>query len=58
MQKADVVVYDNLVSKEIIEMTRRDATRIFVGKERANHTMPQAEINTLLVRLAKEGKRA
>jgi len=57
MQKADVVVYDNLVSKEIIEMTRRDATRIFVGKERANHTMPQAEINTLLVRLAKEGKR-
>jgi uroporphyrin-III C-methyltransferase/precorrin-2 dehydrogenase/sirohydrochlorin ferrochelatase len=57
MQKAEVVVYDNLVSKEIVEMTRRDATRIFVGKERANHTMPQEEINTLLVRLAKEGKR-
>jgi len=57
MQKADVVVYDNLVSKPIVEMTRRDATRIFVGKQRDNHTMPQEEINELLVRLAKEGKR-
>jgi uroporphyrin-III C-methyltransferase/precorrin-2 dehydrogenase/sirohydrochlorin ferrochelatase len=57
MQKADVVVYDNLVSKPIVEMTRRDAERIFVGKKRGNHTLPQEEINTLLVRLAKEGKR-
>jgi uroporphyrin-III C-methyltransferase/precorrin-2 dehydrogenase/sirohydrochlorin ferrochelatase len=57
MQKAEVVVYDNLVSKAIVEMTRRDATRIYVGKERDNHTMPQEEINTLMVRLAKEGKR-
>jgi len=57
MQKADVVVYDNLVSKPIVEMTRRDATRIFVGKKRADHTMPQEKINELLVRLAKEGKR-
>ncbi len=57
MQKADVVVYDNLVSKTIVDMTRRDAQRIFVGKERANHTMRQEEINALLVRLAKEGKR-
>lgn len=57
MQKADVVVYDNLVSKTIVDMTRRDAERIFVGKERANHTMRQEEINELLVRLAKEGKR-
>lgn len=57
MQKADVVVYDNLVSKPIIEMTRRDAKRIFVGKKRADHAMPQEEINELLVRLAKEGKR-
>jgi len=57
MQKADVVVYDNLVSKPIVEMTRRDAMRIFVGKKRADHTMPQEEINELLVRLAKEGKR-
>lgn len=57
MQKADVVVYDNLVSKPIVEMTRRDAVRIFVGKQRADHTMPQEKINALLVRLAKEGKR-
>ena len=57
MQKADVVVYDNLVSKPIVEMTRRDAQRIFVGKKRADHTMRQEDINELLVRLAKEGKR-
>ena len=57
MQKADVVVYDNLLSKPIVEMTRRDATRIFVGKQRGNHTLPQEEINALLVRLAQEGKR-
>ena len=57
MQKADVVVYDNLVSKTIVDMTRRDAQRIFVGKKRADHTMRQEEINELLVRLAKEGKR-
>ena len=57
MQKADVVLYDNLVSKPVLEMTRRDAQRIFVGKERGNHTLPQEEINDLLVKLAKEGKR-
>jgi uroporphyrin-III C-methyltransferase/precorrin-2 dehydrogenase/sirohydrochlorin ferrochelatase len=57
MQKADVVVYDNLVSKSILDMTRRDATRIFAGKERNNHTLPQEEINELLVKLALDGKR-
>lgn len=57
MQKADVVLYDNLVSKPVVEMARRDATRIFVGKKRDHHTLPQEEINMLLVRLAKEGKR-
>jgi len=57
MQKADVVLYDNLVSKPIMEMTRRDARRIFVGKQRGDHTLPQEEINELLVRHAKEGKR-
>ncbi|MDO9054259.1 MAG: siroheme synthase CysG [Gallionella sp.] len=57
MQKADVVVYDNLVSKPIVEMARRDAERIFVGKKRADHTLRQEEINALLVRLAKDGKR-
>jgi uroporphyrin-III C-methyltransferase/precorrin-2 dehydrogenase/sirohydrochlorin ferrochelatase len=57
MQQADVIVYDRLVSKEVLELTRRDAERIYVGKERDNHTLPQDEINLLLVRLAKEGKR-
>ncbi|MBK9161186.1 MAG: uroporphyrinogen-III C-methyltransferase [Nitrosomonadales bacterium] len=57
MQKADVVVYDNLVSKPIVDMTRRDAERIFVGKKRNDHTLQQEEINELLVRLAKQGKR-
>ncbi|MCK9200382.1 MAG: siroheme synthase CysG [Gallionella sp.] len=57
MQKADVVVYDALVSKPIVEMTRRDAERIYVGKKRNDHTLQQEEINELLVRLAKEGKR-
>lgn len=57
MQKADVVVYDRLVAKSIVEMTRRDAKRIYVGKQRDDHAMPQEEINKLLARLAKEGKR-
>lgn len=57
MQQADVVVYDNLVTPPVLDMTRRDADRIFVGKQRANHAMRQEEINQLLVKLAKEGKR-
>lgn len=57
MQQADVVVHDRLVSPEVLDMTRRDAQRIYVGKERDNHEMPQESINHLLVRLAKEGKR-
>jgi uroporphyrin-III C-methyltransferase/precorrin-2 dehydrogenase/sirohydrochlorin ferrochelatase len=57
MQKADVVVYDNLVAKPILEMTRRDAERIYVGKKRSDHTLRQEEINELLVSQAKEGKR-
>lgn len=57
MQQADVVVYDNLVSKPILELTRRDAQRIYAGKKRAEHSMPQEQINELLVRLAKQGKR-
>ena len=57
LQKADVVVYDNLVSKPILDMARRDAERIYVGKKRNDHTLPQEGINQLLVRLAKQGKR-
>ncbi len=57
MQKADVVVYDRLVSKPIMELVRRDAEKIYVGKARANHAVPQEGINDILVRLAQEGKR-
>jgi len=57
MQQADVVVFDRLVAKPVLEMTRRDADRIYVGKERNHHAMRQEEINRLLVKLAKEGKR-
>jgi uroporphyrin-III C-methyltransferase/precorrin-2 dehydrogenase/sirohydrochlorin ferrochelatase len=57
MQQADVVVYDRLVSPPILDMCRRDADRLYVGKERDNHAVPQDEINMVLVRLAQEGKR-
>jgi uroporphyrin-III C-methyltransferase / precorrin-2 dehydrogenase / sirohydrochlorin ferrochelatase len=57
MQKADVIVYDRLVSGPIMDLVRRDAERIYAGKERSNHAIPQENINQLLVRLAKEGKR-
>jgi uroporphyrin-III C-methyltransferase/precorrin-2 dehydrogenase/sirohydrochlorin ferrochelatase len=57
MQMADVVVYDRLVAPPILELARRDAEQIYVGKERDNHALSQENINQLLVRLAKEGKR-
>ncbi len=57
MQQADVVVYDRLVSPSILELVRRDAERIYAGKSRAEHTLPQEGINELLVRLASEGNR-
>lgn len=57
MQQADVVVYDRLVAKAVLDMTRRDARRIYVGKERDNHAMRQEQINQLLADLAKEGHR-
>jgi len=57
MQQADVVLYDRLVAKEVLALVRKDAERLFVGKQRDQHTIPQAEINQLLVDLAKQGKR-
>jgi uroporphyrin-III C-methyltransferase/precorrin-2 dehydrogenase/sirohydrochlorin ferrochelatase len=57
MQQADVILYDRLVSKEVMELVRRDAELIYVGKERDNHAVPQGGINKLLVDLAKQGRR-
>ncbi len=57
MQQADVVVHDRLVSPEVLALVRREAEVIYAGKERANHSLPQEDINALLLRLAKEGKR-
>nr|WP_246506351.1 siroheme synthase CysG [Kistimonas asteriae] len=57
MQQADVVLHDRLVSEDVLALCRRDADYIYVGKRRDQHTLPQEDINTLLVKLAKEGKR-
>ncbi len=57
LQQADVVVYDRLVSRPILELARRDAEQIYVGKQKSRHTLLQEEINQLLIRLAREGKR-
>ncbi len=57
MQQADVVLYDRLVSEQVLNMTRQDAEKIHVGKQRQQHTMPQQEISALLVSLAQAGKR-
>ncbi|CAC9537206.1 Precorrin-2 oxidase (EC 1.3.1.76) @ Sirohydrochlorin ferrochelatase activity of CysG (EC 4.99.1.4) / Uroporphyrinogen-III methyltransferase (EC 2.1.1.107) [uncultured Gammaproteobacteria bacterium] len=57
MQQADVILYDRLVSDEVMELVRRDAELIYVGKERDNHSVPQDGINQLLVDLAKQGRR-
>ena len=57
MQQADVVLYDRLVAPVIVDMVRKDADRIYVGKQRDQHALSQQEINSLLVKLAKEGKR-
>ncbi len=57
MQQADVVIYDRLVSQPIMDLCRRDAEKIYVGKARSNHAVPQEGINALLVKYAHEGKR-
>ncbi|MGB2129825.1 MAG: siroheme synthase CysG [Marinobacterium sp.] len=57
MQQADVVLYDRLVSPEVLDLCRRDADLVFVGKQRDNHAVPQEDINRLLVEHASQGKR-
>ncbi len=57
LQSADVVLFDHLVAPALVELARRDAERIYVGKERDNHALGQDEINALMVRLACEGRR-
>ena len=56
MQKAEVVLYDSLVSEDILDMCALTAEKIFVGKRRANHALPQEGINELLVKHALAGK--
>jgi uroporphyrin-III C-methyltransferase / precorrin-2 dehydrogenase / sirohydrochlorin ferrochelatase len=57
LQKADVVLYDRLVGPGILELARRDAELVYVGKARSQHVMAQDDINALLVRYAREGKK-
>ena len=57
MQTADVALYDHLVSNDVLDLLPASTRRVYVGKERDRHTMPQEAINELLVRLAKEGLR-
>lgn len=57
MQQADVIIYDRLVSEPILNLCRRDAEKIYVGKARSQHTVVQEGINALLVEYAQQGKR-
>ncbi|WP_444995253.1 siroheme synthase CysG [Aliikangiella sp. IMCC44359] len=57
MQQADVVIYDRLVTPEILDLTRRDAHKIYVGKKSKFHCVPQEDINSLLLDYAKKGHR-
>lgn len=57
MQQCDVVLYDRLLGDGILNLVRKDAERIYVGKMAEDHTLPQEDISDLLVRLAQSGKR-
>jgi uroporphyrin-III C-methyltransferase/precorrin-2 dehydrogenase/sirohydrochlorin ferrochelatase len=57
MQKCDVCIYDNLVSKDVLELVRRDADLVYAGKKKDQHTLSQDKINSLLIKFAKQGKR-
>lgn len=55
LQQADVVLYDRLVNERILDFARRDAKLLFVGKKRSQHSVPQQDINQMLVEYAKAG---
>ncbi len=57
LQDADVILYDRLVSDDILKLARRDALRLYVGKAKADHAVPQAEIEARLIAFAREGKK-
>ncbi len=57
MQQADVVLYDRLIGEGILNLVRRDAKRVYVGKLKNNHTVSQEEIGRMLIDLAQQGKR-
>ena len=56
LQQTQAIVYDNLVSPEVLDYVSPNALRFYAGKRRNNHTLRQEEINALLVKLAREGK--
>lgn len=57
LQEADVIFYDRLVETEVLELARRDAERIFVGKHVGAHQWPQDRINSVIVAEARKGRR-
>jgi len=57
IREADVLVFDQLVSDPILELSNPEAERIYAGKERGNHSLPQEALNLMLVRLARENRR-
>ncbi|WOJ94084.1 siroheme synthase CysG [Congregibacter variabilis] len=57
LQRADIVLHDRLVNPDIVAMARRDADKLYVGKQRSDHSVPQDRINELLVELAQQGNR-
>jgi uroporphyrin-III C-methyltransferase / precorrin-2 dehydrogenase / sirohydrochlorin ferrochelatase len=56
LQSADVILFDDLVSVEVLELARREARRMMVGKRGQRDSCSQADINALMVQLAKQGK--
>src|SRR5689334_2958032 len=57
LQEADVLVYDQLVHAHILALVPPHVERIYVGKQAGNHSLPQTDINLLLIQLAKSGKK-